>query len=287
MHTRILFCLLIGTLLLVVTACGSSAAPATPSASQSSAAPQASAPPATTADAPAAEPAAPAQTEPGGTPGLSSRVSDSVNKLLLPEEKQLDSYRIDMSGVEPTIDIMDNTLIGKKYQRQIEIDGDNVHMISNLEEKGEKTTREGYIIGGRNVDTMKDYEVNDGKLEDGGGMVGMGFAMFPLSVGMPVIMGGQGAVLQGEETIAGRMAEKYAIDSANIPKEALDFAGFKSIKGTAWIDKETGVLLKLLLDYEQEFVDPDPNSTKVLGVGTGRIDLEVSQIGQTKVTLPQ
>jgi hypothetical protein len=233
------------------------------------------------------EPAAPAQTEPGGTPGLSSRVSDSVNKLLLLEEKQLDSYRIEMSGVEPNIDIMDNTLSEKKYQRQIEIDGDNVHMISNLEEKGEKTTREGYVIGGLNVDTMKDYEVKDGKLEDGGGMVGMGFAMFPLSVGMPVIMGGQGATLQGEEQIAGRTAEKYAIDSANIPAEALAFTGFKSIKGTAWIDKETGTLLKLMLDYEQEFVDPDPNSTKVLGVGTGRIDLEVSQIGQTKVTLPQ
>jgi hypothetical protein len=273
---------IIGGTLLLMAACSPAAPTTTPTTSQSAAVPQA-----TTAKAAPVEPAAPAQAEPGGTPGLSSRVSDSVNKLLLLEEKQLDSYRIEMSGVEPNIDIMDNTLSEKKYQRQIEIDGDNVHMISNLEEKGEKTTREGYVIGGLNVDTMKDYEIKDGKLEDGGGMVGMGFAMFPLSVGMPVIMGGQGATLQGEEQIAGRTAEKYAIDSANIPAEALAFMGFKSIKGTAWIDKETGTLLKLVLDYAQEFVDPDPNSTKVLGVGTGRIDLEVSQIGQTKVTLPQ
>jgi hypothetical protein len=281
MSHRLSTLIIVGTLLLMA-ACSPAAPTTTPAASQSAALPQS-----TTAQAAPVEPAAPAQAEPGGTPGLSSRVSDSVNKLLLLEEKQLDSYRIEMSGIEPNIDIMDNTLSDKKFERQIEIDGDNVHMISNLEEKGEKTTREGYIVGGLNVDTMKDYEVKDGKLEDGGGMVGMGFAMFPLSVGMPVIMGGQGATLQGEEQIAGRTAEKYAIDSANIPAEALAFTGFKSIKGTAWIDKETGTLLKLMLDYEQEFVDPDPNSTKVLGVGTGRIDLEVSQIGQTKVTLPQ
>jgi hypothetical protein len=281
MSHRLSTLIIVGTLLLMA-ACSPAAPTTTPAASQSAALPQA-----TTAKAAPVEPAAPGQAEPGGTPGLSSRVSDSVNKLLLLEEKQLDSYRIEMSGVEPNIDIMDNTLSDKKFERQIEIDGDNVHMISNLEEKGEKTTREGYIVGGLNVDTMKDYEVKDGKLEDGGGMVGMGFAMFPLSVGMPVIMGGQGATLQGEEQIAGRTAEKYAIDSANIPAEALAFTGFKSIKGTAWIDKETGTLLKLALEYAQEFVDPDPSSSKILGVGQGRIDLEVSQIGQTKVTLPQ
>ena len=100
-------------------------------------------------------------------------------------------------------------------------------------------------------------------------------------------MDAQGATLQGEEPIEGRVAEKWLLDSANIPKEALEFTGFKSIKGTAWIDKDSGTLLKLNLDYAQEFVDPDPNSDKSLGMGQGHIDLLVSQIGQVKVSLPQ
>jgi hypothetical protein len=279
--------------LLFVAACSPATTAATPSALQSSMASQTTAKNTPIAESTAVanaaptEPAMPAQSEPSGTPGLSNRVSDSVNKLLMFEHKLLDSYRIEMSGVEPRIDIMDNTLGELKFERQIEMAGDDLHMISNLEEKGEKATREGYIIGGLNTDTMKDYEIKASKLEDGGGMVGMGFAMFPINVGMPVIMGAQGATLEGEESIAGRTAEKWVLDSAHIPQESLDFTGFKSIKGTAWIDKETGTLLKLVLDYEQEFVDPDPNSDKMLGVGKGKIDLVVSQIGQTKVTLPQ
>ncbi|HTP10613.1 MAG TPA: hypothetical protein VMP08_20305 [Anaerolineae bacterium] len=276
--------------LLFVAACSPAAQTAVPKSaattqSSTAAQPAAAAPQATTV---AVQPTAPAaQPEPSDTPGLSNRVSDSIKKLLMFDHKVLDSYRIDMSGVEPNVDIVDNTLNERKFERQIEMAGDNVHLISKLTEKNETTTREGYIIGGSNKDTLKDYEVKNGKAEDAGGMVNVGFAMFPLSVGAPVYMGAQGATLQGEEQIAGRTAEKYAIDSANIPQAALDVTGFKSIKGTAWIDKETGTLLKLVLDYAQEYADPDPKNTKPLGVGNGHIDLAVSQIGQAQVNLPK
>jgi hypothetical protein len=285
--------IIIAFTLLLVAACSPEAPTAASVAPQSSSAAQPTAKNAPTAESTAVanaaptEPATPVQSDPSGTPGLSNRVSDSVKKLLMFDHKALDSYRIDMSGVEPRIDIMDNTLGETKFERQIEMAGDNVHLISNLTEKGETTTREGFIIGGRNIDTMKDYEIKNGKAEDAMGLVGAGFAMFPLSVGAPIMMGAQGATLKVEESIAGRTAEKYAIDSANIPQESLAFTGFKSLKGTAWIDKETGTLLKLVLDYAQEFVDPDPNSNKTLGVGNGHIDLAVSQIGQTQVNLPK
>ncbi len=292
MRLKFVLTIIIAFMLLLLSACSPAASAAAPAAPQSSTVPQA-----TSVEALAVEPTsvantapvepAPAQSESSGTPGLSNRVSDSVNKLLMFEHKLLDSYRIEMNGVEPRIDIMDNTLGELKFERQIEMAGDDLHLISNLVEKGEVTTREGYIIGGSNVDTMKDYEIKAGKLEDGGGMVGMGFAMFPINVGMPVIMGAQGATLEGEETIEGRTAERWALDSANLPQEALDFTGFKSIKGTAWIDKESGTLLNLILDYAQEFSDLSASSPKSLGVGNGHIDLSVSQIGQTKVTLPQ
>ena len=293
MNTRNFFVLSIIIASLLLSACGSSSAQAVSSATS----PAATSPVATTtaptvkpaeaATVTPSEPALPTQSAPSGTPGLSNRVSDSANKLLMFDHKVLDSYRIDMSGVDPRVDIADNTLGETKFERQIEMAGDNVHLISKLTEKGETTTREGYIIGGRNTDTLKDYEIKNGKPQDAMGMVNAGFAMFPLSVGAPIIMGAQGATLQGEESIEGRTAEKYAIDSANIPEESLAFMGFKSLKGTAWIDKESGTLLKLMLDYTQEFVDPNPNSDKTLGVGNGHIVLVVSQIGQTKVSLPQ
>ena len=278
--------IIIAFMLLSLAAC-SPAASAVKPAAPSTAATTASAVKPTEA-APVAPSAAtlPAPSEPSGTPGLSNRVSDSVNRLLLLDKKTLDSYHIEMSGVEPRLDFTDNTLSELKFERQIDIAGDNVHLISKLTEKGETTTREGYIIGGSHTDTAKDYEIKAGKVEDGSGMVGVGFAMFPLSVGAPVIMGAQGATPQGEENIEGRVAEKYILDSANIPQAALEFTDFKSIKGTAWIDKESGTLLKLNLDYEEEFVDPDPKSDKSLGVGKGHIDLLVSQIGQVKVSLP-
>src|SRR3974377_2285246 len=104
MNTRIFSCLLILAMLLALNACSSSNAPATSAPALS----------ATAVNVPAAEPttavnaapvglAVPAQAEPFGTPGLSNRLSDSVKKLLMFDHKVLDSYRIDMSGVEPRI----------------------------------------------------------------------------------------------------------------------------------------------------------------------------------------
>ena len=59
------------------------------------------------------------------------------------------------------------------------------------------------------------------------------------------------------------------------------------IKGTAWVDKQTGALLKLTLDYQEGVTDPMAANNPVMGSASGHVDFLVTQVGKTTVTLPQ
>ena len=59
--------------------------------------------------------------------------------------------------------------------------------------------------------------------------------------------------------------------------------GTTSAKGTVWIDKETGAMLKLEMSYHDNFSD---NDGKVVAYGAGTVTLEITKINQTTVVEP-
>ena len=79
------------------------------------------------------------------------------------------------------------------------------------------------------------------------------------------------------------------MDSANAPTGAMGalgaFLSVTSAKGTVWVDKETGALLKCSLDWEQTFTDA-PGSKTVVANGKGHIELVVTKVNNTSVKLP-
>ena len=120
--------------------------------------------------------------------------------------------------------------------------------------------------------------------------MGLTWAFMPLSVGIPLAVAATGPTSQGGESIDGRAAEKYGVDSANAPPGVIGMLGgilnITASRGTVWVDQETGSLLKALLDYEQKFPDPEDPET-VLGTGSGQVEVLVTRVGQVTVQLPE
>jgi hypothetical protein len=51
-----------------------------------------------------------------------------------------------------------------------------------------------------------------------------------------------------------------------------------------WLDQQTGALLKANLTYEMDI--KDLGTGKVLGSGTGQVEIMVTQVGSVTVQLP-
>ena len=122
------------------------------------------------------------------------------------------------------------------------------------------------------------------------GAVSMAWVFLPLQIILPMSIASLGTTAQGSDTIDGRAADKYALDSAGAPAGTLGVLSgmfsLTSAKGTAWVDKQTGALLKASIDYEQNLVDP-PGSQTSVGKGTGHLELLVTKVGNVTVTLPK
>jgi 3D (Asp-Asp-Asp) domain-containing protein len=121
--------------------------------------------------------------------------------------------------------------------------------------------------------------------------------MFPLASAQMV------AVFDRVETLAGRTAEVYLIDSAKHRAALAALAGlysmFKagcvtSIRGAMWVDRETGALVKADLDYVQappaekgqhSSAPADPNTTETASA-SGHIAIAIDRIGSIHVAAP-
>ena len=123
------------------------------------------------------------------------------------------------------------------------------------------------------------------------GQVALGWSIWPLEVVAPYAFGASlHAEKTGGESVNGRAATVYAFDSSKGDPAAIaamstsGLIGLTESKGTVWIDNETGGMLKLTMDYVTGVTNSD--ATKTIGQGTGHIQLEISNIGQTSVTSP-
>ena len=195
------------------------------------------------------------------------------------------SYHIDLVLNTPTANDDYTAIVNETLSIQADVQGKNVHIIQT--DPGATESKEGYIIG----DTDKEYKMVDGQPQEMLGQIALGWAMWPLTVVVPYSMA---AALYshhtGSETLNGRSAEVYEIDSAKGDPAALavmagtGLIGVSQAAGKVWIDKETGGMLKLELAYTSG-ISNLAGDTK-LGDGQGTITLEISQVGQVSVTSP-
>ncbi len=289
--SRLIVAIFLTVTLLVATACGGGSTP-TPQQSQpaaTSAPAKATAAP-TKGSAPAPTSAPAAQSKDAQT-----RISESANRLLLDDKPAFKSFHIEASGTDPNWDQKNKKVANQSYTLKADKSGVDLYLLyvedKTAEKAGSKT--EGYAINGglgSKDGTGKEYTVEAGKLTESIGAVSMTWVFFPLKVVLPLAIAAMGSSSQGTESIDGRQAEKFAVDTASAPAGTMgalgSFLTVTSAKGTVWVDKETGALLKCNLDYTQDLVDP-PGSKTVAGKGNGHIELIVTKVNNTTVTLPK
>jgi hypothetical protein len=289
MNRVVLVSLLIVTLL-AATACGGGTPAPQPTKISGTPAPAGAtaAPTKAAAAAPTSAPAA-------SSKDAQSRISDSASRLLMDDNPAFKSFHLEASGTDPSWDQQGKKVVNQGFTLKADKSGADLYLLYTQEKTADKaaTTTEGYSIngglGGKDG-TGKEYVLQGGKLTESLGAVSMTWVFFPLKVVLPLAIAALGSSAQGTESVDGRQAEKYAVDSANAPAGVLGamgaFLSVTSAKGTVWIDKETGALLKCSLDYSQDFVDP-PGSKTVVGKGNGHIELVATKVNSTSVVLPK
>lgn len=214
-------------------------------------------------------------------------LSGALNLLLGTTDKPsvFESYHLELVLDTPQANDDDTAVVNEKISISADVAGKNVHILQI--DPGETTAKEGYIIG----DTEKEYKLVDGAWQEMMGQIALGWAMWPLQVVMPYAY--TTSVYAGKlgiEEVDGRKAIAYALDTTKADPAVL--AGMQAFgvgnftgTGKVWIDKETGALLKLQLNYTEDVSKADASA--VIAQGTGSITMEVTKVNQVTVTSPQ
>ena len=224
--------------------------------------------------------------EPGATPkpGASSspalRVASGLSILLGMDDDQqgLPSYHMETYSKLPAWE--GGKVVNYEDRMVADVEGVNIHFTDQVTNpNGSVIPSEAYLMG------EKQYDVENGKLQpEGPSTTKLAWVLWPLD---PITVLGTGATsaqFTGTEDVDGRMAEVYDI-AATGPLSAPGGMGLAvtAVNGQVWIDQETGALLKAVLDYEADVKDADGN---VKGNAPGRLEIDVSQVGQVNVALP-
>lgn len=223
------------------------------------------------------------------TAGVPSKddLSGALNLLLggTDTASVFDSYHLEMVLDTPQANDDYTAVVNEKVSISADVAGKNVHIFQI--DPGETDPKEGYIIG----DSEKEYKLVDGVWEEMMGQIALGWAMWPLQVVMPyAFTTSVYAGKLGNEEVDGRAATAYELNTAKAdPAVLASMAAFGMGEftgtGKVWIDKKTGALLKLQLDYTQDVYNADASA--VVARGTGSITIEVTKVGQVSVTSPQ
>jgi len=221
---------------------------------------------------------------------IQDRVSDSFNRTMGMEEAVFDSFHLEANGTNPKWNEETEQVEDEAWSISADVSGDDVYLEhSSAIGDAEAEVTKGYVIDGGIADDGEEYEVVDGKLQSSF-LISLTWVAFPLEVVIPLAIAATGPTLQGEEVIDGRTAERYTVDSAKAPAGAMEVLGemftLTSSKGTVWVDKETGAMLKANLAFEQKVIYPPGSATEV-GRGSGTVEVEVTKVGQVTVRLPQ
>lgn len=260
-------------------ACAPAASPASPSDTSGA-----------TDEVAGASPAAARTEAPNEAPSATTpedRVGNSWATLFDLDNNALRSYQLEVSGTSPSWDKKARAAETERYTYKIETSGKDRHYTRTYAKgSAPAETTEGYLMN----DGEAAYTVVGGKVEPSLGFEMLEIAFLPLAIGLPIAFASTGTSAAGQDRVDGRLADKFSLDSAKAPAGvagALNlFLTFKSAKGTVWVDKQTGALLKAVIEYRQDFVDP-PGSGTVVGEGGGRFELSVSRVGSVKVSAPK
>ena len=223
--------------------------------------------------------------EPGNNTASSDDLSSALNLVLGTTEQPgvFDSYHIEIVLNTPQANEDDSAVVVPELKISADVAGEDVHIFQV--DPGMTEAKEGYILTSQDAE----YKLVDGALEPMMGQIALGWAMWPLQVVAPyATVSSLYADKVGSEEINGRPAFVYELATSKAKPATL--AGMQAIgvnttgRGTVWIDKETGAMLKLDLEYVDEIHNSD--YSKVIGEGTGHIYIEISKIGEVTVTSP-
>jgi len=186
------------------------------------------------------------------------------------------------------LDHESNEVIDGITDLKADVQGENMRLL--YDDDGE--TVEGYVIKEDSGET-KEYEVKDGERQEAFA-VSMAWVTWPLGVIAPYSLAAIGAEAAGSEAIDGRQAEVYTIDMTKADAtvvagvQAFIGEGISAAVGKVWVDQETGALLKMDIDWEEDVYDvmSGEKDAPPVGHGSGHFEIEVSQVGQVSVSLP-
>ena len=196
------------------------------------------------------------------------------------------SYHIELTLDLPKPNPDFSAVVNETTKISADVQGENLHIFRV--DPGTTIPKEIIIIG----DTGKEYEMVDGSPEAAMGQLALNWSFWKLKVVAPFAAGvSLQAGKTGEEILNGRSAVRYDFDSSKGDPGAIaaimrepGLIGLTQSKGTLWVDKETGGMLKLILDYVTGV--PNKDFSKSIGEGTGHIELEISKINQVTVADP-
>lgn len=210
-------------------------------------------------------------------------LSGALNLVLgtTDEPGVFDSYHIELVLDTPVLSDDSTTIVNELTQISADVEGANIHILQI--DPGEIEQKEGFIIG------EGEYKLVNGAKEDTMGFIALSWAMWPMQVVLPYAWAANWNTKTGTETLDGREADVYAFDSANAPESvqsglaAYGMIGTLSANGTVWIDKETGAMLKLDMNYVTSLTD---NDGKTVGDGNGHVTIDITGVNQTAVIEP-
>jgi hypothetical protein len=199
----------------------------------------------------------------------------------------LGSLHLEMSAKQPRFDASNKRVFIDDWRLTADLERDNVSVLCKVKEPttGNPQTIEGWILGEGRPGGVP-YEATGGKVDLSPRVQHQcwirSYAWTPV-----LSAAARGHTVMGEEKIDGRLADKYRVDA---PRDALDhirpMTNLSASRGTVWLDRQTGALLKAIIDYKENFTE-QRGSDKIIGTGEGHVEMIVTRVGKVTVKLPK
>jgi hypothetical protein len=211
----------------------------------------------------------------------------AFSRMLYPGESDtsLPSYHIALHHTFPTLDAA-KQMVTADYTLSADLQGADKR-VQSVRTGGTTKTIDAYLIAD------KEYKIVGGVAVEGYAGIKIEWVTWPADANSAIGFGSLAYALQGTDTIEGRAVDVVSMDSSKADPAQLE--AWQSVMemlskrvteahGTAWVDRQTGVLLKLVLDYTLEV--HDPATKNLIGTGPGHLEIAVTNIGTTVVQLP-
>lgn len=228
-----------------------------------------------------------ASSEPGTN--VERRITESPGVTLQARfgKLALGSFHLEMSARQPRFDDAKKQVAVDEWRLTADLERDNVSLVCNIKApaSGQAQTLQGWIIGEGRPGGVP-YEIIGGRLELS---LRVQHQCWMRSYAWTPVLSAaaSGPTAAGQETIDGRSADKYSVEaSAKALAHIRPMMNLGSAKGAVWLDRETGALLKAIIDYKENFAE-QRGSDKIAGMGDGHIEMMVTRVGRVTVKLPK